>query len=526
MDSGDSAWMLTSTALVLLMTMPGTTRAPFVVHVSRTIVVLHVLFLTSATGLAIYYSGMTREKHVLAIAMQVFTICCVTTVLWMIFGYSLAFSPTMVGNNNTAKYAVYGSGERLWLLGLGLDSVHQLAPTIPEGLFCAYELMFAIITAALICGSFADRMKYVPMVVFISLWHLAVYCPLAHSNWHPSGFLYALGVLDYAGGNVVHISSGVSGLATVLVIGNRHGFDTPSFAEPHNILLTYMGMSLLWVGWFGFNAGSAFGANPRAAFAMLATQIATSTAALTWMLVEWAVRKKQSVLGMISGAVAGLVCITPAAGYVDMTGAFFIGFFGGPLCYLGAQLKHYLGYDDALDAFGVHAIGGIVGGIANGFFATDQVNPFPAPTPFQYNWAVKNKATTTDPSGYAAPDGNTYLYGPFMPPKGVYYGNTVVGGYLLASQLCGICFAVGWSFAWTYVICKLVDVTLGLRVSEADELEGLDTSIHGEVAMTKSSTTYRVDLPPLDTPESSVGGNPTIDAGNGKVVPTDNANNA
>jgi len=473
-------------------------------------------------GLAIYYSGMVREKNVLACTMQVFTICSLITVLWMIFGYSLSFAPAYP-NNHTME--VFGNADRLWLRGMTLRTFHYLAPTIPESVFCTFQLTFAIITAALICGSFADRMKFLPMIVFISLWHLVVYCPMAHANWHPQGFMKNLGVLDYAGGNVVHICSGVSGLATVAVVGNRKGFGKERF-EPHNILLSFMGMSMLWVGWFGFNAGSACGANFNAGYAMLATHIATSVASLTWLMTEWVIRKKPSVLGMISGAVAGLVCITPCSGYVDMTGAFFIGFFGGPLCYLGAQLKHYLGYDDALDAFGVHAIGGIVGGIANGFFATDQVNPFLAPTPFQYNWAVKNKATTTDSTGYAAPDGNTYVYGPFMPPKGVYYGNTVVGGYLLASQLCGICFAVGWSFAWTYVICKLVDVTLGLRVSEADELEGLDTSIHGEVAMTKSSTTYRVDLPPLDTPESSVGGNPTIDAGNGKVVPTDNANNA
>jgi Amt family ammonium transporter len=465
---------------------------------------------------------MVREKNVLACTMQVFTICSLITVLWMVFGYSLSFAPAFP-NGHTME--VFGNADRLWLRGMTLRTFHYLAPTIPESVFCTYQLTFAIITAGLICGSFADRMKFLPMIVFITLWHLCVYCPIAHANWHPQGFMKNLGVLDYAGGNVVHICSGASGLATVAVVGNRKGFGKERF-EPHNILLSFMGMSMLWVGWFGFNAGSAGGANFNAGYAMLATQIATSVASLTWLMTEWVIRKKPSVMGMISGAVAGLVCITPCSGYVDMTGAFFIGFFGGPLCYLGAQLKHYLGYDDALDAFGVHAIGGIVGGIANGFFATDQVNPFPAPTPFQYNWAVKNKATTTDPSGYAAPDGNTYIYGPFMPPKGVYYGNTVVGGYQLASQLCGICFAVGWSFAWTYVICKLVDVTLGLRVSEADELEGLDTSIHGEVAMTKSSTTYRVDLPPLDTPESSVGGNPTIDAGNGKVVPTDNANNA
>lgn len=287
--------------------------------------------------------------------MQIFTIACLVTFLWLIFGYSLAFSPAQP---NGHKNEVYGNADRLWLQGMMINTAHSLAPTIPEALFCAYQLTFAIITAGLICGAFADRMKYHSMIIFITFWHLIVYCPLAHSNWHPSGWMYQLGVLDFAGGNVVHICSGVSGLAAVMVIGNRKGFGSERF-EPHNILITFMGMSMLWVGWYGFNAGSAYAANSRAAYALLATQIATSVSSLMWMFTEWGVRKQPSILGMINGAIAGLVCITPAAGYVDMTGAFFIGFFGGPLCYLGAQLKHYLGFDDALDAFGVHAIGGI-----------------------------------------------------------------------------------------------------------------------------------------------------------------------
>ena len=421
-SSGDTAWMLTATALVLLMTMPG---------------------------LAIYYSGMVRDKNVLSCTMQVFVVCCLITMWWMIFGYSLSFAPAYP-NGHTNE--VYGDWTRLWLRGMTLRSFHYLAPTIPESVYCTYQLTFAIITAALMLGAFADRMKFVPMMIFVSIWHLVVYCPMAHSNWHYQGFMKNIGVLDYAGGNVVHICSGASGLATVIVLGNRKGFGKDSY-DPHNILLTYMGMSMLWVGWFGFNAGSAVGANFNAGYAMLATQIATSMAALTWLATEWAVRGKPSVLGMISGAVAGLVCITPASGYVDMTGAFFIGFFGGSLCYAGAQAKHLLGYDDALDAFGVHAIGGIVGGIATGFFATDQVNVFGAPSPFLYKYALDNKLVVGNvPNAWNVADstgataGTNYAYGPgfatcfatgyfnncpganvVTPVKGVYYGNLQEG---------------------------------------------------------------------------------------------------
>ena len=363
------------------------------------------------------------------------------------FGYSLSFAPAQT-NGHTNE--VYGNADRLWLRGMMIKTTHMLAPTIPEALFCAYQLAFAIITAGLICGSFADRMKYHSMIIFITFWHIIVYCPLAHSNWHPQGWLYQLGVLDYAGGNVVHICSGVSGLATVLVIGNRKGFGKERF-EPHNILVTFMGMSMLWVGWYGFNAGSAYGANHNACYALLATQISTSVSALMWMFTEWGVRKQPSILGMINGAIAGLVCITPAAGFVDMTGAFFIGFFGGPLCYLGAQLKHYLGFDDALDAFGVHAIGGIVGGLAVGFFATDQVG-----LPFSYGEAAGK------------------------PILGVYYAGVKVGGHQLGIQCVGIAFAIGWSFIWTWCILQIIDKTIGLRVSMQDEEVGLDSSIHGE----------------------------------------------
>jgi len=300
-DSGDTAWMLASTTLVLFMTMPG---------------------------LCLYYAGMLSEKGVLYNTFIIFSICCIVTVEWFMFGYSLSFAPATA---STESIPFYGDGSRLWLIGMEVDGVHQSAPTIPESVYCCYQLTFAIITPALIVGSFADRMKYESMVLFIAIWHVIVYCPLAHIMWHPDGFLFDLGTLDFAGGNVVHVSSGVAGLMSAKILGNRKGWapKDDSAHKPHNVLLTVMGMSMLWVGWFGFNAGSAVAANGRASYALLATQISTATAALSWLATETIFRKKTSVLGMCGGAVAGLVCITPAAGYVDMTGAFLIGLFGG-----------------------------------------------------------------------------------------------------------------------------------------------------------------------------------------------------
>eukprot|EP01035_Chromulina_nebulosa_P027607 gene27607-36331_t len=290
---GDTAWMLTSTALVLFMTMPG---------------------------LALFYSGMVRSKNVLATVMQSFAITCLITFLWLCYGYSIAFGP--VSASNTTPHPVYGSGDRTWLNGMTVYTVHQLAPTIPESVFCMYQLTFAIITAALITGSFADRMRF------------------AHSVWHPQGFLFQSGALDFAGGDVVHICSGVSGLTSAIYLGHRKGYGKAKF-EPSNILITFIGMSMLWVGWFGFNAGSAGAANGRAGMAMLVTQISTAVASLSWMGTEWIVRGQPSVAGMASGAIAGLVVITPMSGYVDQTGAFIGGLLGGPWCYFGAQIKHY-----------------------------------------------------------------------------------------------------------------------------------------------------------------------------------------
>lgn len=415
-DTGDTAWMLAATALVLFMSMPG---------------------------LALYYSGMVSAKNVLSTTMQVFSICCIVTIEWFMFGYSFSFAPATTREPQSS--GIYGDCSRLWLRGLQVNSIHMLAPTIPEALFCAYQLTFAIITAALICGSFAERMKYESMAVFIALWHVSVYCPIAHAVWHPDGFLFRLGALDYAGGNVVHIASGTAGLMTAYVIGCRKNWVAGSNEShpPHNIIMTYMGMSMLWVGWFGFNAGSAYGATTRAAYALLVTQIATATSALTWMMTESIFRKKPSVLGMINGAVAGLVCITPASGYVDMNGAFWIGLIGGPLCYAGSQFKHYiLMLDDSLDAFGVHAVGGIVGGLATGFFATAEVTGL----------ATQN---------------------------GVFTAGVDQGGHQLAYQIAAICFSLGWSASVTFVLLIAVDTVMGLRVT-SDEDAGLDESLHDE----------------------------------------------
>mmetsp|Transcript_62969 Transcript_62969/g.150652 ORF Transcript_62969/g.150652 Transcript_62969/m.150652 type:complete len:484 (+) Transcript_62969:2-1453(+) len=407
-DSGDTAWILTSTALVLMMTIPG---------------------------LALFYGGMARAPNVLNTVMQSFAITCEVTILWFAIGYSLAFGE---GNN-----AFIGGSERFWLIGdpnnngkaMFPSTVHPATENIPEAVFMMYQCTFAVITPALICGSSAERMKFESVLVFVAFWHLLVYCPIAHWEWHSEGFLHKAGTLDFAGGDVVHISSGVAGLVCAIMVGRREGFGSQEL-PPHNVLLTFMGASLLWVGWFGFNAGSAIGANGTAGFAMLTTHIAASVAGVTWMAVEWYIKKKPSLLGLVSGAVMGLVMITPGSGFVDQTGAFFIGLIGGVLGYFSIQLKHYLGFDDALDAFGVHGIGGIVGGILTGFFANPEV------------------------SG----------------ESGAFYGN----GMQVALQLYGIVVVAAWSGVVTAILLKGIDMTLGLRVSTEHEQQGLDFSIHGE----------------------------------------------
>jgi len=307
LDTGDTAWMLSCCGLVLMMSVPG---------------------------LVLFYSGMIRTKNVLTTVMQIASICCLITFLWMAFGYSLALSPADA--NKSSNY-LYGDGGRLWLVGMEKDSVHQSASTIPEPVYCMYQLTFAMITPALMCGSFADRMKYGPMLLFMALWHLLVYCPIAHAHWHPDGFLFELGALDYAGGGVVHISSGIAGLISSVILGHRKNYGKEAF-EPHNILLTAVGAFLLWVGWFGFNGGSV-AANDRAGMAMLCTHISGAVGALSWSLTEYLVTGKPKMVGLVNGLISGLVTITPACGYVEITGAFFMGLIAGPVCYGGSNLK-------------------------------------------------------------------------------------------------------------------------------------------------------------------------------------------
>jgi Amt family ammonium transporter len=399
-SAGDTAWMLTSTALVLMMSIPG---------------------------LALFYGGMVRKKNVLATLMQTFAITCLVTLLWWLIGYSWAFTPGS---------PFLGSASRAFFNGMTFIhdptnqlSVSHLALTIPETVYAMFQLTFAAITPALIAGAFADRMKFSAMLVFMAAWSLLVYSPIAHMVWEPTGWLNKAGVLDYAGGTVVHINAGVAGLASCLVLGKRLGYGREAMA-PHNLTLTLIGASLLWVGWFGFNAGSAGAADGRAGMAMLATQLATAAAALAWASAEWISRGKPSVLGIASGAVAGLVAITPASGFVGPTPAVIIGIVAGVVCFIAAtSLKHALGYDDSLDAFGVHGIGGIIGALLTGVFASKEISGL---------------------------DGS------------------------VLTQLKGVAVTVIYGFAASYVILKVIDMTIGLRVSEEQEREGLDISLHGE----------------------------------------------
>jgi ammonium transporter, Amt family len=407
-DSGDTAWMLTSTALVLMMTIPG---------------------------LALFYGGMVRKKNVLATVMQSFAVTCLVTVIWMIVSYSLAFTP---GN------PYVGGLSRFMLNGMGIEAINDLAKTIPESVYMCFQMTFAIITPALICGAFADRMKFSALLWFIGLWAILVYAPVAHWVWGPGGFLNDAHILDFAGGTVVHINAGVAGLMAALVLGKRRGYGQEPMA-PHNLVLSLIGASLLWVGWFGFNAGSAAAANGSAGMAMAVTQIATATAALTWMFVEWGWKGKPSVLGIISGAVAGLVAITPASGFVDPKGALIIGIVAGVACYWGATgLKNMLGYDDSLDAFGVHGIGGAVGAILTGVLAV------------------------------AAIGGD---FEPGAPKAGLIDGNA----YQVVIQLYGVVVVAVYDAIVSLVLLKLIDLAIGLRVDTDTEREGLDLAIHGEV---------------------------------------------
>ncbi|AUT67158.1 MULTISPECIES: ammonium transporter [Paraburkholderia] len=400
-SSGDTAWMLTSTALVLFMTIPG---------------------------LALFYAGMVRKKNVLATVMQSFAITCIVTVIWTVVGYSLAFTPggSFIGGFSRVFMSgmTYIKGDKATTL-----TVSHLASTIPESVYFVYQMTFAIITPALITGAFADRMKFSAMLIFMTLWSIIVYSPIAHMVWEPTGWLASAGILDFAGGTVVHINAGIAGLVCCLVLGKRTGYGKDSMA-PHNLVLTMIGASMLWVGWFGFNAGSAVAADGRAGFAMMTTQVATAMAALGWMFAEWIAKGKPSVLGIVSGAVAGLVAITPASGFVGVGGALAIGLIAGVVCFWSATwLKHKMGYDDSLDAFGVHCIGGIVGALLTGVFAVKDIG---------------------------GADGSVLL------------------------QAKGVVTTLVYSGVISFILLKIIDATIGLRVTEEEEREGLDVILHGE----------------------------------------------
>jgi Amt family ammonium transporter len=397
LDSGDTAWMLTSTVLVLMMTVPG---------------------------VALFYCGMVRKKNVLSATMQVFATCCLATVVWMVVGYSLAFS---------GEGPWIGDMGRFFLAGMTVDS---LWGTIPESVFMTFQMTFAIITPALITGAFADRMKFSAMLWFMGLWSILVYPVIAHWVWGSGGWVGGLGALDFAGGTVVHINSGIAGLVAAIVVGKRLGYGAELMA-PDNLVYSVIGASLLWVGWFGFNAGSAVAANGTAGMAMVVTQIATAAAALAWMFAEWVKSGKPSVLGILSGAVAGLVAITPASGFVDPSGALIIGIAAGVLCYFAAtSVKHAFGYDDSLDVFGIHGVGGIVGAILTGVFASEAIGGKP----------------------------------------GLLEGNP---GQLMA-QIYAVLATLVWSGAVSLVILKVIDATIGLRVREDVERDSLDLQLHGE----------------------------------------------
>jgi Amt family ammonium transporter len=413
--SGDNAWMLVCSALVLMMTGPG---------------------------LALFYGGLVRKKNVLGTMMQSFTLMALVTVLWALFGYSLAFHPGghYIGNLGYA-----------FLSHVGAAPDPGYAATIPQQTFMVYQLMFAIITPALITGAFAERMKFSAMVAFMTLWSIFIYDPMAHMVWGQGGLLNAsLGglfpTLDFAGGTVVHITSGVSALVCALYLGKRLGYPKESM-PPHSVVLSFIGACLLWVGWFGFNAGSALTAGSLASSAFVATHFAAAAAALGWAGAEWLRNGKPSVLGAISGAVAGLVAITPAAGFVGPMSALAIGLMAGVFCYLMvAKVKAWFGYDDSLDAFGVHGAGGTIGALLTGVFATKAVNPI-------------FKDSHGNASAVGLLDGNAHQ---------------------LLNQAIGVLMAWGLAIVGTLVILKVVDLVIGLRVREEHEVEGLDLSQHGE----------------------------------------------
>ena len=398
-NSGDTAWILVSTALVLLMTIPG---------------------------LALFYGGMVRKKNVLSTMMYSLSAAILVSLVWVIAGYSLAFSGTG---------AFFGDFAKVMLNGVAFDA---LSGTIPESLFVIFQMTFAIITVAIISGSVADRMKYSAFMLFIAAWVLVVYAPITHWVWAADGWLFKAGALDFAGGTVVHINAGVAGLVAAYMLGKRTGLGRESMA-PHNLTLTVIGASLIWVGWFGFNGGSALGAGERASMAILVTQVAAAAAAFSWLAAERLIRGKASVLGGASGAVAGLVVITPAAGFVGVGGALVMGLLGGVVCFWGiTALKRLLKADDALDAFGLHAVGGILGAILTGVFYSDEI----------------------------------------IKAAGVALAPTFAGQLWI--QIEGVLATIAYSAVATFVILKVIDLVMGIRVSAEDERMGLDLSQHGE----------------------------------------------
>jgi Amt family ammonium transporter len=405
-DTADTAWMISATALVLMMTVPG---------------------------LALFYCGMVRKKCVLATMAQSLLCTFLCSILWALYGYSLTF---------TGEAPFVGTLDRLFLRGIDMDSISPFAKTIPEALFMLYQMTFAIITVALVAGSVADRMRFSAFVWFAALWFTFVYIPIAHWIWG-NGWLQTAGVLDFAGGLVVHLNAGVAGLVAAYVIGKRHGYGTENFA-PYDLSLAVIGTGLLWVGWFGFNGGSALGAGSRATFAIVATHLAASMGALTWMILEWWTRGKPSVLGMISGAVAGLGTITPASGFVLPWHGLVIGMIAGAFCFWACtKLKQMLGYDDSLDVFGVHGVGGATGTILTGVFATAAMSMGP-----------------DTPNGLPGLlDGNA---------------NQVL------IQIYGVAATLVWSAVMTFVVLKVVGAIVPLRVSPQSEIEGLDVTQHGE----------------------------------------------
>ncbi len=403
-DTGDTAWLLTSSALVLAMTAPG---------------------------LAIFYGGMVRRKNALNIILQSFIILCIISVQWVLWGYSLAFGPD--------KWHFIGGLEWLGLNGVGLDPNADYGATVPHQAFMVFQLMFAVITPALITGACAERMKFSAFLVFVLLWATFIYDPLAHWVWAVGGWLRNLGALDFAGGTVVHISSGFAGLACALALGKRHGHGTEPM-PPHNLPLTIIGASLLWFGWFGFNAGSAVASGALATSAFVVTNTATAAAALAWMVSEWTHRGAPTALGAASGAVAGLVAITPASGFVGPLSSIVIGIGAGVFCYIAVVLKGRFGYDDALDAFGIHGVGGSWGAIATGLFASKAINPAGA--------------------------------------DGLFFGNP---GQLV-NQFVAVLASWVFAFVGTYIILKGIDAVIGLRVTKEEEVNGLDLTQHNEAA--------------------------------------------